>query len=84
MVLVLPWFASLFGGSIGNRIHVASAWDVIAKVTAPANPIRTSLAQCAPREVVVGVECHLMLARTCGTLNFLLEWPALLGPVGQK
>ena len=57
---------------------MASAWDAVAKVTAPAIPIPSSLAQCAEREVVVVVECQLMLAHACGTLNLLLEWPLIL------
>lgn len=73
---------SRFGCSISNRIDVASAWDAVAKVTAPAIPIPSSLAQCAEREVVVVVECQLMLAHACGTLNLLIEatheWPLII------
>ena len=79
---MLSRFSNFFS-SISNRIDVSSAGDAAAKVTAPASPVASIHALCA-KVGVVGVECRLVLTHSCGTLNLLLEWPLMFGPVGQN
>ena len=75
---------SSFSSSMSSRIHVASAGDAgdpVAKVTAPAYPVGTSLALCAIGGVVE-VKCRLVLALAFITLSLLLQCLRTIGPVG--